>query len=296
MAARVTRVACFAAVISFFPEAVTAATPAHIAITGGNNQAANIGVQFGVALQVKVTDSANGAVSGADVVFTVNTGTLGASGTLTNSGGTSSSSSVTASTNSSGVASIVATANSTAGGWTVTASVSGVSATPSFALTNNSPFVIASNLPGNDGLALAFASSQALAVGFQVTTSVLFSSATLRLNAIESMPCFRCRGWPLSGQRQRCTRNAARDTIGAECLGAQQRRLVSGDSGLRLSGVARGHSHLRTDILAGAQIIVNEPPPEGGGSRNGLKALFRPKAGRMVPVAGARVPGREYFM
>jgi hypothetical protein len=29
---------------------------------------------------------------------------------------------------------------------------------------------------------------------------------------------------------------------------------------------------------------VNEPPPEGGGSRNGLKALFRPKAGTMVPA------------
>jgi sugar lactone lactonase YvrE len=189
MVARVIRVACFAAVICFFPEAAAASDPpAHITKTAGDNQNANIGVQFGAALQVTVTDSSSHPVSGATVTFTVNAGTSGASGTLTNSGGTSSSTSVTASTNSSGVASGVATANSTAGGWTVTASVSGVSATPSFALTNNTPFVIASNLPGNDGLSDAFTSGQALAVGFQMTTTVLFSSATLRLNAVESMP------------------------------------------------------------------------------------------------------------
>jgi hypothetical protein len=29
---------------------------------------------------------------------------------------------------------------------------------------------------------------------------------------------------------------------------------------------------------------VNVPPPEGGGFGNGLKALFRPKAGKMFPA------------
>ena len=29
---------------------------------------------------------------------------------------------------------------------------------------------------------------------------------------------------------------------------------------------------------------VNVPPPEGGGFGNGLQALFRPKAGRMIPA------------
>ena len=29
---------------------------------------------------------------------------------------------------------------------------------------------------------------------------------------------------------------------------------------------------------------VNVPPPQGGGFGNGLKALFRPKAGRMIPA------------
>ncbi|MGA3027221.1 MAG: choice-of-anchor R domain-containing protein, partial [Bryobacteraceae bacterium] len=95
---------------------------------------------------------------------------------------------MTASTDSSGVASVVVTANATADGWTVTASVSGVGATPGFALTNNAPFVIASNLPGNDGFSVGSSSGQALAVGFQMTSTVLFSSATLRLNAIETIP------------------------------------------------------------------------------------------------------------
>jgi len=35
-------------------------------------------------------------------------------------------------------------------------------------------------------------------------------------------------------------------------------------------------------IIPGA--AVDDPPPEGGGSCNGLKALFRLKAGRMVPA------------
>jgi hypothetical protein len=153
-----------------------------LAITGGNNQSANINVQFGESLVVNVTNSGSPA-SGVTVTFTVTAGAGGAGGTLINSGGTSSTTSVTAKTNSSGNASVVAAANSTAGPWTVTASASGGSSSPSFSLTNVQPTVIASNLPGNDGLALGLFQDQAYAVGFTMTSTATFSSATIRMRA-----------------------------------------------------------------------------------------------------------------
>jgi hypothetical protein len=38
------------------------------------------------------------------------------------------------------------------------------------------------------------------------------------------------------------------------------------------------------DVFSASFLKVNDPPPERGGSCNGLKALFRPKAGRMDPA------------
>ena len=46
----------------------------------------------------------------------------------------------------------------------------------------------------------------------------------------------------------------------------------------RISGAG---CRIEVRTLAGE---VNAPPPEGGGYCNGLKVLFRPKAGKMVPA------------
>ena len=99
-----------------------------IAPTAGTPQSAMIGTSFGVQLQVTVSNSSSGPVSGATVTFAAPGS--GASGTF--AGGVN-----TAVTNSSGVAtSPVFTANNTAGVYAVTASVNGASTPASFTLTN----------------------------------------------------------------------------------------------------------------------------------------------------------------
>jgi hypothetical protein len=99
-----------------------------IVATSGTPQSATISNAFTNPLVATVTDVGGNPVSGATVTFTAPTS--GASSTFAGSV-------KTATTNASGMATAAAfTANATAGSYTVTAVVSGVSAKASFALTN----------------------------------------------------------------------------------------------------------------------------------------------------------------
>jgi len=40
---------------------------------------------------------------------------------------------------------------------------------------------------------------------------------------------------------------------------------------------------------------VEDPPPKGGGSGNGLRVLFQPKAGKMVPAPSGLQSGSRGF-
>jgi adhesin/invasin len=105
----------------------TLGPPAHITVTGGGTQSTTVGTAFGHALEVTVTDMGGDPLPGVPVTFSVPSGP-GASATL------SPSSPVI--TNSSGVASVTATANTKAGTYAVTASVTGVTPSATFNLTN----------------------------------------------------------------------------------------------------------------------------------------------------------------
>jgi hypothetical protein len=100
------------------------AAPAAVAIVSGSDQAATVGTPFADPLVVSVSDAFGNPVSGVEVEFAAPPS--GASATL---------SATSAVTDGSGTASIHATANGTAGGYVVTATVSGL-APVSFALTN----------------------------------------------------------------------------------------------------------------------------------------------------------------
>lgn len=101
---------------------------ATVTATSGTPQTATIKTAFAKPLQATVTDSFGNPISGATVTF--NAPGSGASGTF--AGGTK-----TAVTNASGVAtSKTFTANSIAGSYTVTGTVSGVTGTAAFSLTN----------------------------------------------------------------------------------------------------------------------------------------------------------------
>lgn len=69
----------------------------------------------------------------------------------------------------------------------------------------------------------------------------------------------------------------------------ESRQLAPGTINGRLAAVRRlayeavDSGLLSPDLAAGIR-RVNGPPPEGGGYGNGLKALFRPKAGKMLPA------------
>ena len=114
----------------------TAGNPASISANSGTPQSATVGTAFANPLLALVEDNNGNPVPGATVTFTAPSS--GASGSF--AGGAN-----TATTNSSGVAtSAVFTANATAGSYSVTASVAGVSRTSRFKLTNQ-----ASNGPGS---------------------------------------------------------------------------------------------------------------------------------------------------
>jgi hypothetical protein len=106
-------------------------SPASIAPNGGTTpQHTTIGTPFGTALSVTVKDAFNNPVANATVTFTAPGS--GASGTFANATAT-----ITGTTDASGVLAETFTANTTAGAYSVTASVSGVSPSATFSLTND---------------------------------------------------------------------------------------------------------------------------------------------------------------
>jgi adhesin/invasin len=104
---------------------IAAGSPASIAVAAGSPQSAAVGTLFATNLQVTVTDASGNPVNGVTVTFTVPASS--ASATL---------SANTATTDCDGHASVMATANTVSGTYQVTASVTGVSATAVFTLTN----------------------------------------------------------------------------------------------------------------------------------------------------------------
>jgi len=108
-----------------------AQTPASISASGGSGQSTPVNTAFASPLQATVLDAGSQPIPGVTVTFTAPGS--GASGTFPGSLLT-----VTETTNNSGVASSPTfTANSTYGNYTVVASVSGLTPTASFSLTNN---------------------------------------------------------------------------------------------------------------------------------------------------------------
>lgn len=104
--------------------------PANVNSLSGSAQIAMVGAPAPAPFSATVTDSSGNGVPNQTVTFTGPSS--GASGSFAGGGTTS-----TATTNSSGVATSAAfTANTTAGNYTVTATVAGVSGSASFALTN----------------------------------------------------------------------------------------------------------------------------------------------------------------
>ncbi len=104
-----------------------AGPPASITATAGTPQSAILGTAFATGLQATVKDSGGNLLSGVSVTFAAPGS--GASGTFA--------SSATVTTNAQGIATAPAlTANATLGAYTVTASVTGVSAPANFALSN----------------------------------------------------------------------------------------------------------------------------------------------------------------
>ncbi len=116
--------------------AVSPQPPAHLTITGGNNQNITVGQGPGTALTVSVSDVNNNPVGGVTVTFTINGNTTtGASGTFNTGPQTT----ATAVTDSNGNATVPGfTANTHTGGWTITASTPGTTGllTATFNLTN----------------------------------------------------------------------------------------------------------------------------------------------------------------
>ena len=104
---------------------ITAGTASSVTAIAGTPQSTTVLAPFAVPLQVQVTDSLANPLGGVVVAFAAPA--TGASATL---------SSATAITDSAGHAGVTAVANATAGFYSVTASVAGVTPTASFALTN----------------------------------------------------------------------------------------------------------------------------------------------------------------
>src|ERR1700722_9736430 len=59
-------------------------------------------------------------------------------------------------------------------------------------------------------------------------------------------------------------------------------RLDVGQVVVAMPGI--GRQRLFERLAAAVLGVSDKPPPQGGGSGNGLKALFRPEAGKMGPA------------
>lgn len=104
-------------------------TPASIAVASGNDQRIVVGGELLAPLRVRVTNAQGGGVSGVTVNWEITQGDGALSGT-------------SSTTNSSGEASVSFTAGPSAGGSTITASVSGVSGAATFNATAVEPAAI----------------------------------------------------------------------------------------------------------------------------------------------------------
>ncbi len=104
---------------------ITAGAASTVTAIGGSPQSTTVLAPFAAPLQVLVSDAAGNPLSGVTVSFAAPSS--GASATL---------SAASATTDAGGHASVSAVANATVGSYTVTASVTGVTPTASFALTN----------------------------------------------------------------------------------------------------------------------------------------------------------------
>jgi hypothetical protein len=139
----------------------TAGKAASISATGGTPQSTAVSTAFASPLVVAVENSSGNPVSGVTVTFAAPGS--GASGTF--AGGVQA-----ATTNAAGVAtSAVFTANATAGSYTVTASVAGVSTPASFALTNT---VIGGQSTTITLLPSSYVTTQGTSGGQAVSTSI----------------------------------------------------------------------------------------------------------------------------
>ena len=107
----------------------TASIPASIVAASGTPQSATVNTAYASPFVVTVDDANNNPVAGVKVTFTAPSS--GASGLFSNSTTT-----ISALTNSSGQVAETFTANTTSGGFSVTASVGGVSTPATFSLTN----------------------------------------------------------------------------------------------------------------------------------------------------------------
>ena len=107
-------------------ETLTAGAAASVTAAAGISQSTVINTAFAAALQVLVVDVNGYPVKGATVTFTAPASGPGAG-----------LSSTSVQTDVNGTASVIATANGFAGGYAITAAVSGVSTSASFSLTNN---------------------------------------------------------------------------------------------------------------------------------------------------------------
>jgi Big-like domain-containing protein/galactose oxidase-like protein len=153
---------------------------ASIAAAGGDGQSATVSTAFATPLQVIVEDASGNLVPNATVTFTAPAS--GASGTFANS-----TAKTTAVTNSSGVATASPfTANSASGGYSVAASVSGVSTTANFTLTNT-PALLALIL-ATGGSKQSAAISAAFATPLQATVVDAFGNLLPNLTVTFTAP------------------------------------------------------------------------------------------------------------
>ena len=154
-------------------------TPASISASGGSGQNTNVGTTFGLPLQATVLDGGSNPINNVTVTFTAPGS--GQSGTFPGGFLTA-----TAGTNGSGLATSPAfTANLTSGSYNVVASVSGLTPTASFSLTNNAltqtiTFNPIANQAQGTPLNLVATASSNLTVSFaSLTTGICTVSGTV---------------------------------------------------------------------------------------------------------------------
>ncbi len=122
----------------------TVGAAASITATAGTPQSTVVGTPFATAFQALVDDQYGNPIPGVTVTFAAPTS--GAGGNFSGSG------TITAITNATGVATAPAfTAGTIAGSYSVTATVSGVSPSASFSLTNNNAAAVATTITATAG-------------------------------------------------------------------------------------------------------------------------------------------------